>query len=39
MGHSLGGFVAIAYAIRHPDHPAKFILSSTAACQRPDRVF
>ena len=39
MGHSLGGFVAMAYAIRHSDHPAKLILSSTADCQRLDRVF
>lgn len=31
MGQSFGGFVAIAYAIRHPEHPGKLILSSTAA--------
>ena len=31
MGHSFGGFVAMAYAMRHPGHPAKLILSSTAA--------
>jgi proline iminopeptidase len=31
MGQSFGGFVAIAYATRHPEHPAKLILSSTAA--------
>jgi proline iminopeptidase len=38
MGHSFGGFVAMAYAIRHPDHPGKLILSSTAAKQRLDRA-
>jgi proline iminopeptidase len=31
MGQSFGGFVAIAYATRHPEHPGKLILSSTAA--------
>ncbi len=30
-GNSFGGMVAMAYAVRHPDHPAKLILSSTAA--------
>jgi proline iminopeptidase len=30
-GGSFGGFVAQAYATRHPDHPAKLILVSTAA--------
>jgi len=30
-GGSFGGFVAQAYATRHPDHPAKLILASTAA--------
>lgn len=30
-GASFGGFVAQSYAIRHPDHPAKLILASTAA--------
>ena len=30
-GHSFGGFVAQAYATRHPDHPAKLILANTAA--------
>ena len=28
---SFGGFVAQSYATRHPDHPAKLILTSTAA--------
>ncbi|MBI5288864.1 MAG: alpha/beta fold hydrolase [Chloroflexi bacterium] len=31
LGNSFGGFVAIAYATRHPEHPGKLILSSTAA--------
>jgi proline iminopeptidase len=31
MGQSFGGFVAMAYATRHPEHPGKLILSSTAA--------
>ncbi len=31
MGQSFGGFVAIAYGTRHPEHPGKLILSSTAA--------
>lgn len=38
LGHSFGGFVAMTYAIRHPGHPAKLILSSTAARQRLDRA-
>ena len=28
-GVSFGGFVAMAYAARHPEHPAKLILTST----------
>lgn len=31
MGNSFGGMVAIAYATRHPEHPAKLIFSSTCA--------
>jgi len=31
FGGSFGGFVAQAYATRHPAHPAKLILSSTCA--------
>jgi proline iminopeptidase len=31
FGGSFGGFVAQAYATRHPDHPAKLILGSTCA--------
>jgi pimeloyl-ACP methyl ester carboxylesterase len=30
-GASFGGFVAQAYATRHPDHPAKLVLTSTTA--------
>jgi len=38
LGQSFGGMVAMAYASRHPDHPAKLILSSTSARMRLDRV-
>jgi pimeloyl-ACP methyl ester carboxylesterase len=31
FGASFGGFVAQSYATRHPEHPAKLILASTAA--------
>jgi proline iminopeptidase len=31
MGASFGGMVALAYATRHPEHPAKLILVSTEA--------
>lgn len=31
LGWSFGGFVAMAYAARHPKHAAKLILQSTAA--------
>jgi proline iminopeptidase len=31
LGGSFGGFVAQSYATRHPDHPAKLVLASTAA--------
>jgi proline iminopeptidase len=31
LGLSFGGFVAIRYAARHPQHPAKVVLSSTLA--------
>ncbi len=37
LGHSFGGFVAQSYLTRHGDHPAKVILSSTAAFTRFDR--
>jgi proline iminopeptidase len=38
FGNSFGGMVAMSYATRHPDHPAKLVLSSTSARQRLDRV-
>ena len=38
FGTSFGGFVALNYALRHPDHPAKLILSSTAARIHLDRA-
>ena len=38
LGTSFGGMVAMAYATRHPNHPGKLILSSTAARMRLDRV-
>ena len=31
LGLSFGGFVAIAYATRYPDHPSKLVLCSTRA--------
>ncbi len=31
MGVSFGGYVAMSYALRHLDHPAKLILCSTTA--------
>jgi pimeloyl-ACP methyl ester carboxylesterase len=30
-GHSLGGFVALVYAARHPGHPSALVLQSTHA--------
>ena len=30
-GVSFGGFVAMSYATRHPEHPGKLVLTSTAA--------
>src|SRR5215510_14200669 len=38
FGTSFGGMVAMAYGIRHPDHPGKLVLSSTTAKTRFDRV-
>ena len=38
LGHSFGGPVAIAYASRHPDHPAGLVLQSTFARFDFDRV-
>lgn len=31
LGTSFGGYVAMAYAVRYPDHPSKLILVSTSA--------
>jgi pimeloyl-ACP methyl ester carboxylesterase len=38
LGWSFGGFVAMAYAARYPDHPAKLVLQSTAARLDVDRI-
>lgn len=38
LGWSFGGMVAMAYAARHPDHPAKLVLQSTMARLDVDRV-
>ncbi|MEP6910017.1 MAG: alpha/beta hydrolase [Actinomycetota bacterium] len=38
FGASFGGFVALNYSLRHPDHPAKLILASTAARIRLERA-
>jgi pimeloyl-ACP methyl ester carboxylesterase len=38
-GNSFGGMVAMAYAARYPGHPAKLILSSTAARLRLDVTY
>jgi pimeloyl-ACP methyl ester carboxylesterase len=35
LGHSYGGYVAIAYASRFPDHPGKLILYAAEARPRP----
>jgi len=37
MGQSFGGFVAQAYATRHPEHPAALILSSTSPTKNLER--
>jgi proline iminopeptidase len=37
-GNSFGGMVAMSYATRHPGHPAKLILSSTAARMQLDET-
>jgi proline iminopeptidase len=38
FGASFGGFVALNYALRHPDHPAKLVLASTTARIHLDRA-
>ena len=39
VGSSFGGFVAMSYAGRHPDHPSKLVLDSTSARLVVDRMF
>jgi len=39
FGASFGGYVAQAYATRHPEHPSKLILASTAAVMDFEAVF
>jgi pimeloyl-ACP methyl ester carboxylesterase len=39
LGGSFGGFVAQAYATRHPGHPGKLILASTCARVVYDEIF
>ena len=38
FGESAGGWVAMAYATRYPDHPGKLILSSTSARRSLPRI-
>lgn len=38
LGNSFGGMVAMHYAARHPEHPAKLVLSSTAATSDFDTI-
>src|SRR5258708_5927553 len=38
-GNSFGAMVAMAYAARHPQHPSRLILSSTAARMRLDETY
>jgi pimeloyl-ACP methyl ester carboxylesterase len=38
LGHSMGGFVALLYAARHPDHPGGLVLQSTMARFDLDRL-
>jgi pimeloyl-ACP methyl ester carboxylesterase len=37
-GHSLGGFVAVAYGTRHPGHAGALVLDSTCARFVPERL-
>lgn len=39
MGHSLGGVVAMIYAVRHPHHLSKLVLSSTSIQPVAERSF
>jgi pimeloyl-ACP methyl ester carboxylesterase len=38
LGHSMGGFVAMVYGVRHPGHAAGLVLSSTMARFDMDRL-
>jgi pimeloyl-ACP methyl ester carboxylesterase len=38
FGASFGGFVALNYAIRHPEHPARLVLAATTAHVHLERV-
>jgi proline iminopeptidase len=38
LGHSMGGFIALLYAARHPGHPGAVILQSTMARFDLDRL-
>jgi pimeloyl-ACP methyl ester carboxylesterase len=38
LGHSLGGFVAMLYAARHPGHPGGLVLQSTMARVDVERI-
>jgi pimeloyl-ACP methyl ester carboxylesterase len=38
LGYSFGGYVALSYAIRYPEHPAKLILWSTVPVLQDDPV-
>jgi proline iminopeptidase len=39
LGHSWGGYLAMAYAARHPEHVAKLIICDSAAPKWSDTVF
>jgi pimeloyl-ACP methyl ester carboxylesterase len=39
LGHSMGGIVAMIYAMRYPNHPSKLILSSTSIQPVAERSF
>jgi proline iminopeptidase len=39
LGHSMGGIVAMIYAMRYPEHPSKLILSSTSIQPVGERSF
>jgi proline iminopeptidase len=38
LGESFGGFVALSYATKYPNHPGKLIFASTKARNRLDRM-